>query len=202
MIRSKASSTVDANPAAISARAIVGRPRESSSSVASSATWASTGIPISRRPIDRPVEPRPPGCALSSQGCLERLVVRVHPEPEDVELALPQAEIPGHEGVDLDAGDQRHALRHGVGDQVVVSGERVVVGEREDPDTGRRDVLDEPGRGQDTIRAARVGVQVDRRRSRRDDTKRRGCRVVASRALVAGACGHRPSLPAGRARPR
>ena len=90
MIRAKASSTLDANPAAISARAMVGRPIASSSAVGSAATCASIGIPISRSSATVLIEPGPAGPALGRQDRLERLVVGVHPEPEDVQLPLPQ----------------------------------------------------------------------------------------------------------------
>ena len=54
---------------------------------------------------DGPLEPLAPPAALLGEGRLERLVVGIHPEAEDVELALPQAEIAVDDGVDLDAGD-------------------------------------------------------------------------------------------------
>ena len=61
--------------------------------------------------VDRPRESHAALVALGDHRRLERLVVRVHPEPEDVQLALPQPEVAGDEGVDLDAGDERQARR-------------------------------------------------------------------------------------------
>ena len=80
----------------------------------------------------RPLEPLATATALGGEGRLERLVVRIHAEPEDVELALPQSEVAGHEGVDLDTRDEGHPGWHRPGsDDVTVAGERVVVRERE-----------------------------------------------------------------------
>ena len=66
MIRLKASSTLVANPASMSARAMVGRPSASSSPVSSAATCASIGSPISRRQLDRPLE-RGPGAPRAAR---------------------------------------------------------------------------------------------------------------------------------------
>ncbi len=50
-----------------------------------------------------------------------RLVVGIHPEPEDVELPLPQPEVARDQRVDLDGRDERDTRRHGHGgDQVAV----------------------------------------------------------------------------------
>ena len=86
---------------------------------------------------DRLVEALAAAAALGCEDRLERLVVRVHPEAEDVELALPQPEVAGDDGVDLDAGDERQAGRDSVGgDHLAVAGQRVVVGQGEEPDAG------------------------------------------------------------------
>ena len=121
------------NPAAIRARAIVGRPSASSSSGSSRATWSSIGRPISRSVRHGPLEPDAPRRALRSERRLERLVVEVHPEAEDVQLAVLERDAAG-QGVDLDAGDQLDRRRHRPAeDEVADPGERVVVGDRERP---------------------------------------------------------------------
>ena len=61
------------------------------------------------QPRDGLLEPFAATPALGREGRLEGLVVRIHPEAEDVELALPQAEVAGDDRVDLDARDERHA---------------------------------------------------------------------------------------------
>ena len=107
------------------------------------------------------------------------------PKPEDMELALPQAEVAGHDGVDLDARDEGQAGRDRVvGDDLAIAGQRVVVGQGEeaDPDSGGR--ADQDRRRQDAVRAGRVGVQVDRRGAGWLDPAgtRRRQRVVAAPA--------------------
>ena len=52
-----------------------------------------------------PLEPLPSSRSLGREDRFELVVVRVHAEAEDVELALPQV-LPIDDGVDLDAGDQ------------------------------------------------------------------------------------------------
>ena len=79
------------------------------------ASWASIGQVELAQPGDGPLEALAATPALRGEGRLERLVVRVHPEAEDVQLALPQAEVAGDDGVDLDAGQERHPGRDGAG---------------------------------------------------------------------------------------
>ena len=101
--------------------------------------------------VDGPRESRPPGRALAGEDRLERVVVRVHAEAQDVQLGLPQAEVAGHERVDLDARDEPHAGRDRVrSDEVAVAGQGVVVGEGEGPHAGRGHVLDRARAGSRT----------------------------------------------------
>ena len=59
------------------------------------------------------------------------------PKPEDVELALPQPEVAGDDGIDLDARDERQAGRDGIGrGDLAIAGQRVVIGQRQEPDAG------------------------------------------------------------------
>ena len=88
---------------------------------------------------DRPLEPLAAPVALGGEDRLEGVVGRVHPEAEDVQLALPQAEVAGHDRVDLDPGQERQAGRHGAGgDDVAVAGQRVVVGQGQQAHADRR----------------------------------------------------------------
>ena len=65
------------------------------------------------QPGDGQLEALAPSATLLGQGRLEGGVVRIHPEAEDMQLALPQAEIAVDDRVDLDARDERQAGRHG-----------------------------------------------------------------------------------------
>ncbi len=139
-IRLKASSTLFAKPAATSARAIVGRP-----SASSTPTWSSLDLGVDRQPdlpqqCDRPIEPDPPRLPLRGQRRLERLVRRIHPEPEDVELPLPQPHVASHQRVDLDPRDQRQPSRQLGGRELPIPSQRVVIGQREHPNSGRSDI--------------------------------------------------------------
>ena len=58
---------------------------------------------------NRPSEPLGASVALRDERRLERLVVGVHPEAEDVQLALPEPDVLRDDGVDLDAGDELEA---------------------------------------------------------------------------------------------
>ena len=59
------------------------------------------------QPGDGGREAEAPCAALGGERRLERLVVRVHPEAEDVELALGQAQVQvAGDGVDLDGRDE------------------------------------------------------------------------------------------------
>ena len=95
------------------ARAIVGRPSASSRPDASAADLRIDRKSELAEAIDGPGEPDAALIALGDHRGLERLVVRVHAEPEDVQLAFPQAQVARHEGVDLDARDERHVRRDG-----------------------------------------------------------------------------------------
>ena len=115
--------------------------------------------------------------ALPGQRRLGRLVVGIHSEAEDVELALPQAEVARHDRVDLDAGQQAEPHRDRArGDHLAVAGEVVVVGQREQPDACIERSLDQVDGRDEAVRACRVGVKVDRRGARRDDAVRGGGR--------------------------
>ena len=71
------------------------------------ATWSSIGQAELAQALDGPLEPDAPRRALRGELRLERLVVGVHPEAQDVQLAVLQAEMPRvDDRVDLDAGDQ------------------------------------------------------------------------------------------------
>jgi len=84
------------------------------------------------KPRDRPLEPLAPSSPLGRQRCLERRVVGVHPEAEDMKLALPQAEVAGDDGVDLDARHECQARRDRTrNDDLAIAREGVVVGQRE-----------------------------------------------------------------------
>ena len=84
------------------------------------------------QPGDRPLEAFAPSTALRGEGRLEAGIVGIHPEAEDVELALPQAEVAIDDRVDLDTGDQGQPGRHGVaGHDLAIAGQRVVVGQRQ-----------------------------------------------------------------------
>ena len=112
----------------------------------------------------RPHEPLAASGPLAGQHVLEVGVGGIHPEPEDVELAFPEAEVAGDDGVDLDTRDEGQSLRDRVDfDDLAVPGERVVVGQGDqaDTDVGRRP--EQHGGLQDAVGAGRVGVQVDRR---------------------------------------
>ena len=61
--------------------------------------------------IHSPGEPETALVALADHRRLECLVRGVHPEAEDVQLTLPQAQITGHQCIDLDPGDERHPRR-------------------------------------------------------------------------------------------
>ena len=74
-----------------------------------------------------------------------------------------------------------------------------MVGDRQEPDPGRRGRGDERGGLEDPIRAQGVGVQVDRRRPRRDDRIRR--RVVAASRHAAQTSMSRWIRSIARARP-
>ena len=130
---------------------------------------------------DGPLEPFPASRSLGREDRFELVVRRVHAEAEDVELALPQV-LPVDDGVDLDAGDQLEAVGHGArGQDVPATRQRVVVGQRQQPDTGSGRRAEEDRRLEDAVRARRMGVEVDRRGSRRDDGIGRRPRVVAAR---------------------
>ena len=130
---------------------------------------------------DGPLEPLPAPRTLGREDRFELVVCRVHPEAEDVELALPQV-LPIDDGVDLDAGDQLEAVGHGArGQDVTAARQRVVVGQREQPDPGSGSRAQEDRRLEDAVGAGRVGVEVDGRRSRRDDGIGRRPRIVAPR---------------------
>ena len=89
------------------------------------------------QPVDGLPEPLAAPATLRGHRRLERVVVGVHPEAEDVQLPFPQAEVARHEGIDLDARDQGHPVRdRGRGDDVAIAGEGVVVGQREDAHAG------------------------------------------------------------------
>ena len=97
----------------------------------------------------------------SASGYFERLVVKVHPEPEDVELAVVERD-PAGEGVDLDAGDQFELRGHRPAEhEVAVGGERVVVGDRERRDPGVGGRPDQLDRREDAVGPDRVRVEVD-----------------------------------------
>jgi hypothetical protein len=117
--------------------------------------------------------------ALPGQRCLEGGVVGVHAKAQDVELALPQAEIAGDQGVDLDAGYDGHPRWNGSrGHDIAETGERVMVGQGKRRDPDRRRGPDEHRRVEHTVRPTRVRVQVDRRRAWRHNRVRDRRRVV------------------------
>ena len=64
------------------------------------------------QPVDGRDEPGPPARPLRREGRLERLVRRVHPDPQDVQLALEQVEVQaaGHR-VDLHGRDEHEVRR-------------------------------------------------------------------------------------------
>ena len=137
MSRLKASSTLSACPAAIRARPIVGRPSASSSEASSPLDLGVDRQLELAQPGDGPLERGRALIALGGQDGLERFVVGVHAEAEDVQLAFPQPQVAGHERVDLDTGQQRHPGWHrGLRDHGAVAGQGVVVGQAEDPDAG------------------------------------------------------------------
>ncbi len=197
----KASSTLDAWPAAISARATVGRPTASSLEIADVGELRVDRQVELAQEGDRALEPFAPPGALCGEGRLERLVVWIHPETEDVQLAFPQPEVPGDDRVDLDTGDEgQSGGDRGVGDDLAVARERVVVGQREEADAHLERGPDECGRLHDAVGTSRVRVQVDRRGTRRLDpaVARRGERIVAT---TPGRGGHlTPRRAAGCAR--
>ena len=184
MIRSNASSTLVGEPGS-DQRPGDGRPAEGV--VVAGVERGDLGVDRHAdlaQAVDGPREPLAGAVALGRHRRLERLVVRVHPEPEDVELALPQPEVAGDEGVDLDARDQRHPGGDRTGrDHVAIAGERVVVGQREDADAGRGNAARRAATGrQDAVGAGRVRVQVDgrRRAAGRPRRSRRRPAVVAT----------------------
>ena len=66
------------------------------------------------QPFERREEPRPARRTLRGEGRLERLVVGVHLEPEDVQLATRDLEAePARDGVDLDPRDELEASAGG-----------------------------------------------------------------------------------------
>ena len=170
---------------------MVGRPSASSSPWIEGRDLGIDRQPDVAQPVDRPLEAAPALVALGGERRLERLVVRVHAEPEDVELALPQAEVAGDQGVDLDAGDEGHAgrrprrRRRRRGSRPACRGRS-----GREADAGGVRVGDERAGARTPSRAGGVGVQVDRRRapagrpaSRRSAAApwRRGCGSVAAR---------------------
>ena len=60
-----------------------------------------------------PLEPSPARQPLGGERGLERIVGRVHPESEDVELAVLERDA-ARDRVDLDAGDQLKPCRNGI----------------------------------------------------------------------------------------
>ena len=78
------------------------------------------------------------GGPLGGQRRLERLVVGVHPEAQDVQLALPQARGRGSRCA-LISTPGMSVIGAGIarrGHHVAVAGERVVIGQRQRPDAG------------------------------------------------------------------
>ena len=115
-------------------------------------------------PPQRRHEPCASRRALGGQRGLERLVVRVHLEPEDVQLATRDLEPEAaRDGVDLDPGDQLERLAEPRRAELAVARQVVVVGDGEQPDAGRGGLVDELERLEDAIRTGRVGVEIGRR---------------------------------------
>ena len=111
MSRANASSTLVANPAAIRARAIVGRPSASFSPGSRAATWASIGRPSSRSRSTvfakrRRRWSRWPTMAASNASSSGSM-----PNPRMWSSPSHRPEVAGHERVDLDARDERHVRR-------------------------------------------------------------------------------------------
>ena len=84
------------------------------------------------QPLDGPCEAHPSLPALDGEGRLEGLVGRINADTQDVQLALPEAQVPGHQGIDLDPWQQGHSDGDCVsGEHLAITGQRVVVGQRE-----------------------------------------------------------------------
>ena len=182
MIRANASSTLVANPAAMSARAIVGRPRASSSAVHEHRDLGvDRELPSSRSRSTVLPEPLAAPVALRGDGRLERVVVGVHPETEDMQLAFPQAEVARHERVDLDARDQRHPVRAPRPQRRRRGSRRACRGRSARRRARRRRTPPAPGvGGQDAVGARRMRMEVDGRRPRRDHGTGGVERIMAS----------------------
>jgi len=98
---------------------------------------------------DHALEPMPAAAALQGEGRLELVVVGVDPEPEDVDLTLSEVEPIGGDRVELDPREEVQAGWDVVRvEDVADAGERVVVGDREEPDTGGGRLGDELRRSQ------------------------------------------------------
>ena len=148
---------------------------------------ASTGTPDVAQADDGGREAQTACAALGRDRRLEGVVGRVHPDPEDVQLALGQAQVQvAGDGVDLHGRDEVQAFGQRVrarGGQLAVRGEVVVVGDGEQPDAGGVRLAEELGGFQDAIGAKRVGVDVR-------EPRRRG-RPARSRTPPRVAPGHR-----------
>ena len=135
------------------------------------------------QPGDGGREAQAPCPALGGDRRLEGVVGRVHADPQDVQLALGQAQVQvAGDGVDLHGRDEVQPLRQRVrarGGQLPVRGEVVVVGDGEQPHAGRVRLADELGGLEDAVGAQRVGVDV-RDGVARDEGLAPGSRCVAT----------------------
>ena len=151
--------------------------------------------------IHDPVEARDAKAALLLQNRLERLVVDVDAEAQDVEFAFPELRDARGDAVDLNAGQQLERQRRPPGsDEFARTGEGVVVGQGQDLDSHGRGGINELERFKHTVGSARVRVEVHSRRVRGHHGLAE--RLLADRAAVAvGPALLGPSIE-GQARPR
>ena len=112
---------------------------------------------------------------------------RVHPEAEDVELALPQPEVAGDDGVDLDARDEGHAGRDGA--------------RRRRPRDSRRACRGRSGPGAGPRRPPRPGRARRAPRRRRSGSCGCGGRSSRGRGLDAAGAGRCQRIVAAATRP-
>ena len=131
--------------------------------------------------LDGPCEAHPSLLALNGERRLEGLVGRIHADAQDVQLALPEAEVPGHQGIDLDPWQQGHPDGDRVvGEHLAITGQRVVIGQGEGGHTARSGRGEQVAGLKDAVGPPRMGMQVDRGRTGRDDLVGQRRRIVTT----------------------
>ena len=132
------------------------------------------------QPADRARETLGAATALRRERCLEGRVFRVHPEAQDVELALPQPDLLADDRIDLDAGDELQARRYcGRRHDLSIAGQGVVIGQGEGGNATVGCGAKQLGRLQDAVGSAGVGMQVNPRWSGRHDRIGERARIVS-----------------------